>query len=64
MMVAAHPIDLRPAAKVGYRTALVLRPLNRGPDRGPDRGPNFKPDPNEFDLTVTDFNDLAVRMHE
>ena len=60
MMVAAHPIDLRPAAKVGYRTALVLRPLNRGPDRGP----NFKPDPNEFDLTVTDFNDLAVRMHE
>ena len=59
MMVAAHPIDLRAAAKVGYRTALVLRPL----ERGPDRSPNFKPDPNEFDLTVTDFSDLAVRMH-
>ena len=26
MMVAAHPIDLPAAAKVGYRTALVLRP--------------------------------------
>jgi len=54
MMVAAHPIDLRAAAKVGYRTALVLRPL----ERGPDHSPNFKPDPNEFDLNVTKLQQI------
>ena len=59
MMVAAHPIDLRAAAKVGYRTALVLRPL----ERGPDRGLAFTPDPKEFDLIVNDFLDLADRLH-
>lgn len=58
MMVAAHPIDLRAAAKVGYRTALVLRPL----ERGPDRGLYFEPDPSEFDLTVNDFWDLAKQL--
>ena len=58
MMVAAHPIDLRAAAKVGYRTALVLRPL----ERGPKRGLYFKPDPGEFDLLVNDFGELAQRL--
>jgi 2-haloacid dehalogenase len=58
MMVAAHPIDLRAAAGVGYRTALVLRPLERGPDRGLD----FKPDPSEFDLLVENFWDLARQL--
>ncbi len=58
LMVAAHPIDLRAAAKVGYRTALVLRPL----ERGTERGLTFKPDPTEFDLTVTDFWELAKRL--
>ncbi len=59
LMVAAHPIDLRAAAKVGYQTALVLRPL----ERGPDRGLGFQPDPNEFDLTVNDFLELADRLN-
>ena len=58
MMVAAHPIDLRAASKVGYRTALVLRPL----ERGPERGLYFKPDPSEFDLLVNDFGELAQRL--
>ena len=31
MMVAAHPGDLRAAARAGLRTAYVIRPLERGP---------------------------------
>ena len=58
MMVAAHPIDLRAAASVGYRTALVLRPL----ERGAERGLTFEPDPDEFDLLVEDFWDLAGQL--
>ena len=33
MMVAAHPGDLRAAAKTGLRTAYVVRPLEQGPGR-------------------------------
>ena len=48
----------RAAASVGYRTALVLRPL----ERGTERGLTFEPDPDEFDLLVKDFWDLASRL--
>lgn len=58
MMVAAHPDDLRAAAKVGFRTAVVLRPLERGPGRGLHHEPNTA----AFDLLADDFLDLARRL--
>ena len=57
MMVAAHPGDLRAAARVGLRTAYVIRPL----ERGPGRPVNTNPD-GEFDYTASDFLDLAVQL--
>lgn len=57
MMVAAHPGDLRAAARQGLRTAYVIRPL----ERGPGRPVNTNPD-GEFDFTATDFLDLAKQL--
>lgn len=57
MMVAAHPGDLRAAARVGLRTAYVIRPL----ERGPGRPVNTNPD-GEFDFTATSFLDLARQL--
>ena len=57
MMVAAHKGDLRAAAALGFKTAYVPRPLERGPDREIDT----TPDPS-FDVNATDFNDLADRL--
>lgn len=57
LMVAAHDGDLRAAADVGFRTALVPRPLEYGPDGTTDT----TSDP-DFDLTATDFFDLASRL--
>lgn len=57
MMVAAHPGDLRAAARTGLRTAYVIRPLERGPGRPVNRNPD-----GEFDYTATDFNDLARQL--
>lgn len=57
MMVAAHPGDLRGAARTGLRTAYVIRPL----ERGPGRPANTNPD-GEFDYTATDFLDLARQL--
>lgn len=57
MMVAAHPGDLRSAAKTGMRTAYVIRPL----ERGPGRPVNTNPD-GEFDYTANDFLDLARQL--
>ena len=57
MMVAAHPGDLRAAARTGLRTAYVIRPL----ERGPGRPVNMNPD-GEFDFTATDFLDLARQL--
>ena len=57
MMVAAHPGDLRAAARTGLRTAYVIRPL----ERGPGRPVNTNPD-GEFDYTATDFLDLARQL--
>ncbi len=57
MMVAAHPGDLRAAARTGLRTAYVIRPLERGPGRPVNRNPD-----GEFDYTANDFNDLARQL--
>ncbi len=54
MLVAAHPSDLRAARDVGLRTAYVARPLEYGPNQRP---PNYQE--GEFDVTATDFLDLA-----
>lgn len=56
MMVAAHPGDLRAAAKVGFRTALVTRPLEFGAERGLYYDLAEQTD---FDYVATDFLDLA-----
>lgn len=57
MMVAAHPSDLRAARDAGLATAYVHRPLEQGPDRTPKR-----PDRDEFDITASDFGDLADQL--
>ncbi|MGH3678653.1 MAG: haloacid dehalogenase type II [Mycobacterium sp.] len=57
MLVAAHPGDLRAARGAGLMTAFVARPLEHGPGRRPgtvERG--------EFDVTATDFLDLAEQL--
>ena len=57
MMVAAHPSDLRAAAACGLPTALVPRPLERGP------GGRQEPwQPGEFNLVASDFIDLARQL--
>jgi 2-haloacid dehalogenase len=57
MMVAAHNGDLAAAQKLGLKTAFVPRVTEYGPLQSKD----FKPE-GEWDLVVTDFNDLALRM--
>ncbi len=57
LMVAAHPGDLRAAARTGMRTAYVIRPLERGPGRPVNRN-----EAGEFDYTATDFIDLAQQL--
>ena len=57
MMVAAHPGDLRAAARAGLRTAYVIRPLERGPGREVDRD-----ETGEFDYVATSFVDLARQL--
>jgi 2-haloacid dehalogenase len=57
MMVATHPGDLRAAARTGFKTAYVIRPLERGPGRPVNRNPD-----GEFDYTAEDFNDLARQL--
>ena len=57
MMVAAHPGDLRGAARAGLRTAYVIRPLERGPGRPVNRNPD-----GEFDYTADSCLDLAKQL--
>ncbi len=58
MMVAAHPNDLRAAAKTGLKTAYVPRPLEHGPG-----GKTYPPEPEgAFDVIASDFLDLAARL--
>ncbi|MFI4935472.1 MAG: haloacid dehalogenase type II [Caulobacterales bacterium] len=52
LMVAAHPGDLRAAARRGFRTAYVHRPLENGPGREAAW-------PDAFDYRVGDFCELA-----
>ena len=57
MLVAAHPSDLRAARAAGLQTGYVARPLEQGPGREP-----HSVEPDEFDVTATDFIDLADRL--
>ena len=61
LMVAAHPADLRGAARAGLRTALVHRPLERGPNPTGAPPPDALPD-DRFDCVADDFVDLAARL--
>ena len=57
LMVAAHPADLRAAARRGFRTAYVHRPLEQGPGREAPR-----PEPGAFDYAAENFIDLAGQL--
>ena len=57
MMVAAHPGDLQAAAALGLQTALVPRPLERGPAERQESAPT-----DSFDVVAADFRDLAVKL--
>lgn len=57
MMVAAHPGDLLAAAALGLKTALVPRPLERGPAARQEPVPT-----DSFDVVAADFRDLAARL--
>lgn len=56
MMVAAHKGDLRAAGRAGLRTAFVPRPRER-----PNRQIDLSVD-GEFDVSATDFVDLASKL--
>ncbi|MBB3600836.1 2-haloacid dehalogenase [Mycolicibacterium sp. BK556] len=58
MLVAAHPSDLRAARDAGLRTAYVDRPREWGQ---PGRN-RVAFEPGEFDVTATDFLDLADKF--
>ena len=56
MMVAAHPDDLRAAARQGLATAYVQRPREWGPA-------TLVPEPDpSFDVVANDLLDLAARL--
>jgi 2-haloacid dehalogenase len=57
MLVAAHPGDLRAARDAGLKTAYVARPSERGPGHRPP-----EVDEDQFDVTASDFIDLAERL--
>ena len=57
MMVAAHAGDLQAAASLGLKTAVVPRPLERGPAAVPEPIA-----PESFDVAATDFRDLAAQL--
>jgi 2-haloacid dehalogenase len=64
MMVAAHPPDLNAAASCGLKTGYVPRPLEAGPGRTPPpvtANPPAQP-ARSFDVTATDFIDLAAKL--
>jgi 2-haloacid dehalogenase len=61
MMVACHPSDLRAARACGLQTAFVARPLEYG-SAGMHLGHQADVAAGEFDLTATDFNDLAQQL--
>jgi len=58
-MVACHEFDLNAARAVGFRTALVHRPMEWG-GAAPLTGAT--PDPADFDFVADDFNELAAML--
>lgn len=57
MLVAAHPDDLRAARGAGLMTGYVARPLEYGPVQR-----RHRTEDREFDITATDFLDLADQL--
>ena len=57
VMAAAHASDLIAAGKLGLRTAYIPRPMEHGPHSSAEPVP-----PPEFDVTASDFVDLAAKM--
>lgn len=57
MMVASHKYDLRAAARLGFQTAFVARPLEFGADGVADVAYS-----DEFDVNACDFVDLADQL--
>lgn len=57
MMVASHKYDIRAAARLGFRTAFVARPLEFGVDGDADIAYS-----DEFDINAADFVDLADQL--
>ncbi len=57
MMVASHKYDLRAAARLGFQTAFVARPLEFGADGVADVAYE-----DEFDVNACDFVDLAAQI--
>lgn len=57
MMVAAHTGDLAAASRLGFRTAFVARPAERGPAQARDARPE-----GEWDIIAESFLDLADRL--
>ncbi|WP_282607891.1 HAD family hydrolase [Pelagibius sp. Alg239-R121] len=58
-MVACHPFDLDAARQVGFRTALVQRPKEWGPEDPRELHPY---NPADYDLVVNDFPALAAEL--
>jgi 2-haloacid dehalogenase len=63
LMVAAHPSDLRGAARAGLHTALVHRPFEYGPNPARKPPPDALAD-DHFDVVADDFIDLAVKLEK
>ncbi|KAA0111143.1 haloacid dehalogenase type II [Mycolicibacterium sp. P1-5] len=57
MLVATHPSDLRAARDAGLRTGYVERPMEYGAGIK-----QVRIEPDEFDVTATDFLDLAEKL--
>ena len=58
-MVACHSFDLDAAKTVGFRTALVHRPLEWG-GQAPQMG--TPPDPAAYDIVADDFIALSEAL--
>ncbi|MEX0284217.1 MAG: HAD-IA family hydrolase [Paracoccaceae bacterium] len=59
LMVACHSFDLDAAKAVGFRTALVNRPMEWG---GADAQIGAAPDPDRYDIVVDDFVALSEAL--
>ncbi len=57
MMVAAHHEDLNAAQALGFKTAFVARPLERGPNPADITIPDLP-----FNIVAKDFGDLADKL--